>query len=211
MRTTAFILLLSAVLLPGCSSGAPPVAPVPSPEEAPRDREAESLLVPPGYGTLVQDQISLRLQSGDLLIKITPLEEGIIRLTAPDTYKRLRALAEIHGPRAARTTFASHSSLFLVSLFSYEPDVTYEPEDLLLVNRGLRLRPQGIAPITPSWGTQRLGQQETRMAIYAFEGDIEWEADLIAEYQQLRNEIWQDRVLPLLEAERAKVRARAGG
>jgi hypothetical protein len=209
MRTTAFILLLSsAFLLPGCSSGAPPVASGPGPEEAPR--EAESLLVPPGYGTLVQDQISLRLQSGDLLIKITPLEEGIIRLTAPDTYKRLRALAEVHGPRAARTTSASHSSLFLVSLFSYEPDVTYEPEDLLLVNRGLRLRPQGIAPITP-WGTQRLGQQETRMAIYAFEGDIEWEADLIAEYQQLRNELWQDRVLPLLEAERAKVRARAGG
>jgi hypothetical protein len=49
------------------------------------------------------------------------------------------------------------------------------------------------------------------MAIYAFEGDIEWEADLIAEYQQLRNELWQVRVLPLLEAERAKVRARAGG
>lgn len=209
MRALALTLLLSAFLLPGCSSGVPPSPSAPGPEEAPR--EAESLLVPRGYGTLHQDQISLRLQSGDLLIKITPLEEGIIRLTAPDTYERLRALAEIHGPRATRTTLASNPSLFLVSLFSYEPDVTYEPEDLLLVNRGLRLRPQGIAPITPSWGTQRLGQQEARMAIYAFEGGIEWEADLIAEYRQLRNEAWQDRVLPLLEAERAKVRARSGG
>jgi hypothetical protein len=174
-------------------------------------REAESLLVPAGYGTLRQDEISLGLQSGALLIKVTPLEEGIIRLTAPDTYERLRGLAEIHGPRATGTALPSQSSLFLVSLFSYQPDVTYEPEDLLLVNRGLRLRPQGIAPITPTWGTQRLGQQETRMAIYAFEGGIEWEADLVAEYQQLRNEAWRDQILPLLQAERAKVRARAGG
>lgn len=209
MKATAFTLLLSASLLPGCTSGTARMASEPPPGEG--TPEARSLLVPAGYGTLRQDEISLRLQSGALLIKVTPLEEGIIRLTAPDTYERLRGLAEIHGPRATGGALPSQSSLFLVSLFSYQPDVTYEPEDLLLVNRGLRLRPQGIAPITPSWGTQRLGQQETRMAIYAFEGGIEWEADLVAEYQQLRNESWRDQILPLLQAERAKVRARAGG
>ena len=208
MRVPA-LLLFAAFLFPGCSSGTPSVASPPNPGG---ERQApESILVPSGYGTLLQDQISLRLQSGALLIKLTPLDEGITRLTAPDTYERLRGLAEIHGPRAARTSLASESTLFLVSLFSYQPDVTYEPEDLLLVNRGLRLRPQGIAPISPSWGTQRLGQQEARLAVYAFEGGIEWEADLVVEYQQLRNEVWRDRVLPLLEAERAKVRARSGG
>ena len=159
---------------------------------------------------MLQDQISLRLQSGALLIKITPLDENIIRLTAPDTYERLRGLAEIHGPRASRTAVGSESSLFLVSLFSYQPDVTYEPEDLLLVNRGLRLRPGGIAPITPSWGTQRLGQQETRMAVYAFDGEIEWESELVVEYQRLRNETLAGSDRPILEAERAKVRARGG-
>ena len=57
-------------------------------------------MVPPGYGTLLQDQISLRLQRGDLLIKVTPLEEWVIRLTAPDTYDRLRSLVETFGPQA---------------------------------------------------------------------------------------------------------------
>jgi len=209
MRILSKALILVAFPTLGCASGAPGDASSPNP--GPDPQESESLLVPSGYGTLLQDQISLRLQSGDLLIKITPLDEGIIRLTAPDTYRRLRGLAEIHGPRAARTALGSQATLFLVSLFSYQPDVTYEPEDLLLVNRGLRLRPQGIAPVTPSWGTQRLGQQETRMAVYAFDGGVEWEADLVAEYLHLRNDVWQDRVLPLLQAERAKVRARAGG
>jgi hypothetical protein len=105
----------------------------------------------------------------------------------------------------------SETSLFLVSLFSYQPDITYEPEDLNLINRGLRMRPLGITAITPSWGTQRLGQQETRMAVYAFDGGMEWETDLVAEYQQLRNETWRDQIVPLLQAERTKVRARSGG
>jgi hypothetical protein len=206
LASARFLLIL---LLLACAPGPPPDVASSNPEES--AQEMDSRLVPPGFGTLLQDQISLRLQSGDLLIKITPLDEGIIRLTAPDTYERLRGLAAIHGPRASRTAMSSQPTLFLVSLFSYQPDVTYEPEDLLLVNRGLRLRPQGMAPITPAWGTQRLGQQETRMAVYAFEEGIEWETDLVAEYQELRNESWRDRVFPLLEAERAKVRARAGG
>jgi hypothetical protein len=208
--TRRFPFLLMVVTLGlGCGTGVPPSGPAPSAEGS--GEAQDTGLIPAGYGTLLQDQISLRLQSGALLIKVTPLDEGIIRLTATDTYERLKGLAEAHGPRAARTAVGTEPSLFLVSLFSYQPDVTYEPEELNLVNRGLRLRPQGIAPITPSWGTQRLGQQETRMAVYAFEGEIEWEADLAAEYQQLRNETWRELILPVVEAERGKVRARSGG
>jgi hypothetical protein len=157
---------------------------------------------------LLRDDVSLRLQSGALLIKVTPLEEWVTRLTAPDTYLRLSGLARTHGSRADPS--GSDASLFLVSLFSYEPDVVYEPEDLLLVNRGLRSRPLGIAPVTPSWGTQRLAQQETRMAVYAFDASLDLQADLVVEYQDLRNDVWRDRILPVLEAEEAKVRARVG-
>jgi hypothetical protein len=209
MRTVAITTFLFGLLVLGCGPAVTQVTPTPGPEGS--TQEGQSDLVPPGYGTLLQDQISLRLQSGRLLIKLTPLDERIIRLTAPDTYERLKGLAQVHGPRASRTALDPEPSLFLVSLFSYEPDVTYEPEDLRLLNRGLRLRHEGIAPITPSWGTQRLGQQETRMAVYAFPGNIEWESELVAEYQQLRNETWRDQILPVLEAEKAKVRARAGG
>jgi hypothetical protein len=166
--------------------------------------------VAPGYGTLFQDAISPRLEGGNLQIKVTPLEEWVIRLTAPDTYARLNGLAETYGVRAARDAMAGSPSLFLVSLFSYEPNVTYEPEELLLVNRGLRFRPLGIAPITPSWGTQRLAQQETRMAIYAFGDGMDLTTDLVVEYRTLRNDSWRGRILPVLEAERAKVRARGG-
>jgi len=201
--TLPTLLLVSSLVSCG------PVLPSPDPPGPEGAAVEASELVPPGLGTLVQDQITLRIQKDQLLIKVTPLDEQVIRLTAPDTYGRLQSLARAHGERAARGMVSP--SLFLVSLFSYQPDVTYEPEDLLLVNRGIRYRPRGIAPITPSWGTQRLGQQETRMAVYAFDGGMELETDLIVEYQELRNEIWRDRIIPLLKAEEAKVRARAGG
>jgi hypothetical protein len=205
----SFSLLLLALTSWGCAAGSLPARDTDTAQPARGEEEAAQL--PTGFGTLLQDQITLRLQSGDLLIKVTPLAEEIIRLTAPDTYERLRSLAGIHGPRVTRGAIGREPSLFLVSLFSYQPDVTFQPEDLNLVNRGLRLRPLGIAPMTPSWETQRLGQQETAMAVYAFDGGIEWEADLTAEYRQLRNDTWRDQILPVLEAERAKVRARSGG
>lgn len=206
MRFSAAQLLLLLGLL-GCSGSPLPDSTSPAPPG--ESGEASSLLVAPGYGTLLQDAVSLRLESGDLQIKVTPLEEWVIRLTAPDTYARLSGLAQTHGGRAARDAVADDPSLFLVSLFSYQPDVTYEPEELLLVNRGLRFRPLGIAPITP-WGTQRLAQQETRMAVYAFDGDVDLATDLVVEYQTLRNNSWRERILPLLDAERAKARARGG-
>lgn len=198
-----------APFLWSCGPGAAPPSPSPPGEAViPPD---SSRLVPPGFGTLLQDDITLRLQDGDLLIKVTPLEEWVIRLTAPDTYARLHGLAQTHRDRATRGRAEDEASLFLVSLFSYHPDVTYEPEDLLLVNRGFRYRPLGISPVTPSWGTQRLGQQETRIAVYGFEGRMELETELVVEYQALRNEVWRDRILPLLRAELPRARARAGG
>jgi hypothetical protein len=193
----------------GCSPGGE--APALAPAGGTQETGANPLLVPPGFGTLTQETVTLRLQRGDLLIKVTPLEEWVIRLTAPDTYARLHGLAQTHGERAAQTAMVLDPCLFLVSFFSYQPDVTYEPEELLLVNRGLRYRPLGIAPLTPSWGTQRLGQQETRMAVYAFEGGMDLETDLGVEYKELRNAGWREGILPQLRAEAPKARARAGG
>ena len=170
----------------------------------------EEDLVPAGFGTLLQDEVSLSLRSQDLLIKATPLAEEVTRLTAPDTHARLSALAAAHRETLEFQTRSTDPVLFLVSVFSYQPDVTYQPEDINIVNQGIRERPLAIQAITPGWGVQRLDQQETQMAIYAFSPFINLDLDLEIEYRDARNAGWQ-RILTVLEAERAKVRARAGG
>lgn len=199
MRAAAGV--LAAALLAACAAaggggdeGAPPGA---------------ELLVPPGYGTLHQDDVTVTLGSDDLQVKVTPLAESVIRLTAPDTYRRLRGVAESHRDVLSRQAGRDDARLFLVSFFSLAPDVPYEPEGLEIVSRGFRHRPLAIRPVTPGWGAQRLEQRETALAVYAFPPGVELETDLTVEYQDVRSDAWR-RILVDLQAERERVRARAG-
>ncbi len=194
------------VLVSGCA-GAGVVAGTGQPV-APAGRVGEADLVPPGSGTLAQAEFTLELVSGALQIQITPLAESVIRLAAPDTYQRLTGLSASAG-EPLRFRAPPESPLFLVTMFSRAPEITYEPENLHIVNGGLRYRPIAIEAITPGWGGQRLRQQETQLAVYAFDPGIEMEIALTVEYEGARDTSWQT-ILNRLEAERARVRARIG-
>ena len=189
------LLLLAAGCAPLPGGGGPGVGP---------DEGA----VPPGFGTLRQEQLTLTLRSGDLQMKATPLEEWMIRLAAPDTYDRLSELAAAHRPALVRETGVPNPVLFLVSFFSDEPATRYEPEDVRILDRGIRHRPVGIRPVTPGWGTQRLTQRETRLAIYAFAPSVTLDMGMVLEYGDVRSHQW-DAILQTLEAEHARARARA--
>src|SRR3954468_23560683 len=52
--------------------------------------------VPVGFGSLKQDAATLSIRTGALLVKVTPMNEAVIRLLAPDTERRLHALKEAH-------------------------------------------------------------------------------------------------------------------
>ncbi|MSR22862.1 MAG: hypothetical protein EXR92_04855 [Gemmatimonadetes bacterium] len=147
------------------------------------------------------------LRRGELQIRVTPLDESIILVTAPDTYQRLSALGRGHQEIfRQRTGTAVPFQLFLVSLYTEAPEATFEPEALNLVSRGLRYRPAEVHSLTPEWETPR----EALMAVYAFPDGIDLEQDLEVEYQEVRSREW-DLVLPAIEAERARLRARQGG
>lgn len=161
-------------------------------------------LVPPGFGTLKQDEFSIGLRSGTaLLVKVTPLSERIIRLAAPDTYTRLHALADSRRADAAERTRSKEPELFLVSFFSYQPDVTFQPEDLQIEYNGKLLRAGLIVPLTPGWGRGTMGQQETQAAIYAFGEPIDYQQPIVVRYGMDQNSEWQ-RIIPKLEVERSK-------
>lgn len=189
--------LAAAVLAGGC---VPATVPGPAPS---------SDLVPPGYGTLRQDEITLSLETGDLQVKVTPLVEWVLRLTAPDTHRRLSALATTHRAALADDTPGS-PTLFLVSFFSRTSGTPYRPEDVELVNRSRRMRPQAIRGLSSRFDMRRLDPEVTEMAVYAFPEAVDLDQDLVVEYGPVRSIEWSA-ILRRLEAERARVRARAGG
>lgn len=165
--------------------------------------------IAPGFGTLRQDDITLTIESHDLQIKVTPMAESVIRLTAPDTYERLTSLAHAHATRARERTGLQEPELFLVSVFSNAPNVFFEPEDLTVVSHGRRFRPVAIQAVTPGWESQRLEQRQTRIAVYVFEPGVDLQTDLQVEFRMVRDNGWS-RIIPRLQAERARVRARGG-
>ena len=168
---------------------------------------ARKVLVQPGLGTLKQDEFTLGIRAGALLVKVTPLNERVIRLAAPDTYNRLHALAESRRVDAAARVSSKEPELFLVSFFSYQPDVTFQPEDVQLDYNGRLLRAGAIMPLTASWGKGRMGQQETQAAVYVFADPVDFELPLIVKYGLDQNADWQ-RIVPKLEIERSKIRSR---
>ena len=53
-------------------------------------RDSSRLLVPAGYGSLKQDDIAIRVGRGGLQVQAIPLDETIIRVLSPDSYRALR-------------------------------------------------------------------------------------------------------------------------
>jgi len=161
-------------------------------------------LPPAGFGTMLQDEVTISLVSRGLEIKAIPLDEAVTRVTAPDTYARLSGIAD-----ASRSSAPPGSSLFVVSFYSVQADLRFIPEDVQFISRGLRMRSLAILPITPSWGQRRVQQQQTEMAVYAFSGDLDLGSDLILAYGLEQTSAWSG-ILPRVQAERGRTRARSG-
>lgn len=170
---------------------------------------AQRTMVPAGYGTLRQDDATVSIRSGAVLVKVTPLDEATIRLLAPDTHTRLHALRESRRGAIERRLMRA-PEFFMVSFFSHEADVAFQPEDLQLLHQARLLRPAAILPVSSGWGRQRLAQQETQMAVYVFEGPIEYDQAFTVRYGMAESDEWRQ-IVTRLEAERARVLARSRG
>ena len=75
------------------------------------------------------------------------------------------------------------------------------------MSQGTRLRPGRHHPVTPGLGPAPAGPRETEIAVYAFGPDVDLEPDLVVVYGLVESAQWQA-ILPRVQAERARVRAR---
>ena len=204
MRAPVLGLALVLALGPALAWGCVPAGGAPGPASG--SPEPGRNLVPAGYGSLRQEEFTVTLRDGAVQVKVTPLAEWVIRLAAPDTYRRLAgAVARVdRGETEGRLPV-------LVSLFTDAAGgAEVEIRDLELVNRGRRFRPLAIHGLTSDWGSGRLPPRTTHQAVYLFEAGVDLEMELVVEFGGARGDEW-NRILPRLETERARVRARAGG
>lgn len=167
--------------------------------------------VPVGYGTLRQDDIAIRMELPGLIVRAIPLEENLIRLLTPDSYRALRELQESNKQAIAavtRRTGGRAPDLWYVSFYGVQPDVHFSPMELVITSSGRDFRPLEIIPLSTGFGEQRLRQREAQSAIYLFDEAIDLDQPLSVTFQNVRDDSWEQ-ILTRVERERALVRARA--
>jgi hypothetical protein len=167
--------------------------------------------VPPGFGTLRQDDIAVRLELQGLAVRAIPLDESVIRLLTPDSYRALRELQESNKASisaVARRSGGQRPDLWYVSFYGIEPDVHFSPRELIITSGGRDFRALDIIPLSSGFGEERLKQRETQSAIYLFDEAIDLDQPLTVTFQTVTNSAWEQ-TLQAIERERALVRARA--
>ena len=170
-------------------------------------------LGPIGFGTLSQDDITVLVEDGNVRIKVVPLSEWAIRLTAPDTYRRLNgykvARDEEILSKASRAGERGWPLVLFVSFFSRSVEETFEPYDLQIRNSGFLYRPLDILPVTPDFLRERLRQQETQIALYLFPAEIDLDLQTTVAYAGGSSSRW-DGIRSTLDSELAQANSRAG-
>jgi hypothetical protein len=168
-------------------------------------------LPPAGYGTLRQDDIGIRLRTPEFVIGVIPLDEGVIRLLAPDTYESMHRLLESKTDdiaRAARQNGISNPTVFLVSFFGTETRAWFDAEALTITGQSRLFRPRAFLPMSPSFGDRQVSQRETATAIFIYEDGLRLFDPFAVGYNGVSTNEWE-RILRTLDRERGAVFARA--
>jgi len=168
-------------------------------------------LPPLGYGTLGQEDISIRLVGTDFTVGFISLDEHIIRLLRPDTYNSMRRLRESKSEeiaQVARSYGIREPAIFFASFFGKGPQARFNPEALIITGQNRSFRPIAMLANSRAFSERQLSQRETATAIYIYEDGIRLTDPFTLSYEGQSSNQWSV-ILRLLERERAAVDARA--
>ncbi len=197
------LLLCAAVLLGGCARAA----------AAQAGEGAAAPLPPPGYGTLTQNDLALRIRTPDLDVRFIPLDGRVTRLLARDSWESLRSL--VQSRRASIDSVAnmagiSRPGLALVTFFAQRTNARFDPQTLTVLVRSREFRPLGIVSFSGRFTAQQLDVREQVSAIYLFEEDLPVNDSFSVLYGGQTSADWQGKQR-VLDRERARVALREQG
>lgn len=183
----------------------------PSTPAEPRRPEQATTDLPVGFGTLHQEDIALRIQLPSVLVRALPLDESVIRVLSPDSYRGLHELVtsrQAELDEHARRYGVRQPSLWYFSYYGMQPEARFSPEEVVITSAGRVFRPLSIVPLTTGFGEQRLDQRGVQTAIYLFDDGVDVNLPLVVTVQGIPSAGWESN-LRRIERERALVRSRA--
>lgn len=212
-------LVPSAIIAAGCSAAPAPqpspvadtVATLAFPSPSARADTAAATLIPAGYGTLRQDDVAIRLEPNSVVVKLIPLDEAVIRVLAPDSYRTLHGLLESRRDVIARSVSVHglhRGTVWYGEFTALMPDARFTPTDLTVTSGGRDYRPLEVFPLTRGFGQQRLQPRENQQALFLFDDAVDASQPLVVTMASERNTDWES-IIRKIERERTQIRARA--
>jgi hypothetical protein len=147
----------------------------------------------------------------DISVRLIPLDENVIRVLAPDSYRALRQLVDSRRDqidRLARAHGLQTPQVWYVTFFGLAVESRFTPTDLTVTSAGREFRPLEILPLSSGFSEERLQARETRSALYLFEDGLDDTQPLTVAMGTARSADWQG-ILLTIERERALIRSRA--
>lgn len=165
--------------------------------------------IPPGLGTLSQDDIALVMRLDELEIRVVPLDERILKLLTPDTYRSLHDLAQQRAPQVdsvSRQNGVSVPGIFLVTFFGRRQGARFDPTNLNVQVRGQLFRPIGVVPYSTNFNSQQLDQRQQATGLILFEEPVPVFETFTVSYG-LAADAWEGK-LAKIQRERSRVLGR---
>lgn len=213
MKRGRYVLLMSLTLVAvaACASG-PASPPAPPPPRTAPVADTNSI-IPAGFGSLRQEDISIIVAANALRVRALPLDEDFIRTLAPDSYRSMQGLRESKRTaidEATRRAGTATVDLWYVNFYNQQQgEAPIAPRDVILTNQGRDFKPIDVIAITPGIGELRVRQGQTESAILVFDASINPNQPLTMRIGTQTGGNWES-VLQRVEAERSRIRSRGG-
>jgi hypothetical protein len=170
-------------------------------------------LPPPGYGSLTQNDLALRVVTPDIEVRFIPLDQRVTRLLAKDSWESLQSLVQSRRgsiDSVANMAGVSRPGLALVTFFGQRSNARFDPQTLTVGVRNRLFRPLGIVPFSGRFTGQQLDVREQVSGIFLFEEDLPVDDSFTISYNGITSGDWTGKQRQL-DRERARVALRARG
>lgn len=173
--------------------------------------DADTQTIPPGFGRLNQDNLSIGLRADNLDIRMTIVQESGLRLLNQESYTSLHRLVD--SKRTSIDSIASRfgiqrPGLLLVRFFSLAEGARFDAQLLTANINGQFYNPLRVISLTTSMQSDRLSRRQQAAGLYVFEEELTVFLPMGFAYGAFRTEGWnQSRVEQLLR-EQTRIQAR---
>lgn len=154
-----------------------------------------------GEGVLETDDISIVLQGSGLWIRITPMEEEILRYCTEDTRQTYSKMLDTQGESLKKDGKSDFRKFLVLFQGRSDNEIYFDPTELNIVHQGKLYKPEKILPISSTFDKRILTLYGTpEMAIYAFSKDIDLALSIRFQYKDLNSNKWDEIIKTVEEA-----------